>query len=422
MQRRTRTLPFSFGRGQTDTRVWWLDGRDQPVDPPTHQNVSLGTIYGSQVTDSETHQWPRKMRDFSDVGGDFFTQKKYVIGKPTYVESIANANWLGGQLMLDVHYHGPIWPLPPSYYSFPAAKISNESELNALGTKAISNCAPTNTVVNLATFLTEIVREGIPRIPFKGWKEGTRSAKDGGGEFLNEKFGWEPILRDLYKFREQVANAEDIFRQYERDAGRVVRRKWEFPVERRYTANTYTDFSSGYYAPHNAWLNRPGRSFEYVQELEGTTKTWFSGAFTYHIPKGYKSQMDRTLTLAKFNKLFTVELTPETVWNAAPWTWAVDWFSSAGDALGNISSWANDGLVMRYGYLMQHNVEKVTYTLVEGRPLYGMTPPAASKISLVTETKIRRRANPFGFGISWDGLSAAQLAILAALGIDRASH
>lgn len=422
MQRKTRTLPHSLGIGQTDISNWWEDGRNQPIDPPTSQRVNLGTIYGSQVTDSETHQWPRRTRDYSDVGGDFFTQKKYVIGKPMYVEAIANANWVGGSLMTDVHYHGPIWPLPPTYYSFPAAKISNDSELIALGTTAISRCAPTNAVVNLSTFLTELIREGLPQIPFKGWKEGTRTAKDGGGEFLNEKFGWEPILRDLLKFREHIANANDIFRQYERDAGRVVRRKWEFPVERRYTANTYTDFSSGYYAPHNGWLNRPGRSFQYVQELEGTTKTWFSGAFTYHLPQGYNSRKEMDGVLKKFDRMFSVELTPETVWNAAPWTWAVDWFSSAGDALGNISSWANDGLVMRYGYLMQHNVEKVTYTLLESRPLYGMKPAVNAKISLVTETKIRRRANPFGFGITWDGLSAAQLAILAALGIDRVAH
>jgi hypothetical protein len=36
------------------------------------------------------------------------------------------------------------------------------------------------------------------------------------------------------------------------------------------------------------------------------------------------------------------------------------------------------------------------------------------------ETKTRRRANPFGFGVSWEALSARQIAILTALGITRA--
>jgi hypothetical protein len=37
--------------------------------------------------------------------------------------------------------------------------------------------------------------------------------------------------------------------------------------------------------------------------------------------------------------------------------------------------------------------------------------------TLVSETKVRRKATPFGFGLTWNGFNAVQLAIAAALGI-----
>jgi len=38
------------------------------------------------------------------------------------------------------------------------------------------------------------------------------------------------------------------------------------------------------------------------------------------------------------------------------------------------------------------------------------------------ETKERVTASPFGFGLTWDGFTPYQMAILAALGVTRRSH
>jgi len=46
--------------------------------------------------------------------------------------------------------------------------------------------------------------------------------------------------------------------------------------------------------------------------------------------------------------------------------------------------------------------------------------PAVAPVTVRTTVKKRIKANPFGFGISWDGLSTTQQAIAAALGITRA--
>jgi hypothetical protein len=116
------------------------------------------------------------------------------------------------------------------------------------------------------------------------------------------------------------------------------------------------------------------------------------------------------------DKLFGISLTPEVLWNLAPWSWAVDWFSNTGDVISNLSDWASDGLVLQYGYMMEHTVSSYTYSMSPTGIYRGVPAPP---VSFVTETKIRRRASPFGFGINLSALSARQNAILVALGLSR---
>jgi len=151
--------------------------------------------------------------------------------------------------------------------------------------------------------------------------------------------------------------------------------------------------------------------------VETVTKRWFSGAFTYHLPSGYDSRdgMARKALFAK--QVLGVRLTPETLWNLAPWSWAVDWFTNAGDVLHNLSHWQSNGLVMRYGYIMETISVKHTYTYEPPAGYTGgkVVPP----LVLVTTVKTRRKANPFGFGLTWDGLSPLQKAIAVAVGLSR---
>jgi ABC-type polysaccharide/polyol phosphate export permease len=73
---------------------------------------------------------------------------------------------------------------------------------------------------------------------------------------------------------------------------------------------------------------------------------------------------------------------------------------------------------------MEHSIAKDTYSFYHS-PNYigtGNNPRRKMEVSdmvILSETKQRYRANPFGFGITWDGLSPLQLAIAAALGITR---
>jgi hypothetical protein len=118
----------------------------------------------------------------------------------------------------------------------------------------------------------------------------------------------------------------------------------------------------------------------------------------------------------KADLLFGTTLTPEVLWNIGPWSWAVDWFANTGDVISNLSSVAKYGLVMPYGYMMETTIVKDTYTLRENPLKQAIT---IRPLTFVTITKKRVRAHPFGFGVTWEGLSPLQLAILAALGISR---
>jgi len=68
---------------------------------------------------------------------------------------------------------------------------------------------------------------------------------------------------------------------------------------------------------------------------------------------------------------------------------------------------------------MEHTIVKDTYTR---DPSPFKNGAGTGSISLITETKQRVRANPFGFGITWEGLSPFQLSIAAALGISKSGR
>lgn len=123
--------------------------------------------------------------------------------------------------------------------------------------------------------------------------------------------------------------------------------------------------------------------------------------------------MEYTADMAR--RLYGVRVSPSVIWNLTPWTWAIDWASNAGDVLQNIEAFSNDGLVMRYGYIMSE--QSVRYDR-RWKGAYNRVPLTTADAYGVT-SKVRERATPYGFGLDPDGFSGSQLSILAALGMTR---
>jgi hypothetical protein len=330
-----------------------------------------------------------------------------------------DATGVNGGNTYRVKYDGPLLATTPSDSKFP---VYTERNLSPYGTTAIARCKPTNSVAALSTTLAETIREGLPAlIGHTLWKGKTQAAKKAGDEFLNYEFGWLPLVSDIRNASYALANAHKVIEQYERNSGKDVRRRYEFPLERTESNSIQLEDSvwlSGTVFPFYTDASKP------MPRVQKTTtfsrRTWFSGAFTYHLPVGYRSREWIVRNYSQAGHLLGLELTPEVLWNLAPWSWAADWVANLGDVISNVSDWSLDGLVMRYGYIMEHTVQDITYTPLDPSRFLPYGTHTASPLTFRVETKRREKATPFGFGVTWNSFTPRQLAIAAALGISRA--
>jgi hypothetical protein len=385
------------------SRVRWTDGRQVTPAVPPLEETNL------QITQSAGHTWPPRGSSFTrDIGGPFETYRRVVSGKPS--EGFAQYyDGTSGQYKIFEGYHwypgdDPYLPERPS-----------NSKLDAWGTTAIARVDPTKSAVDTSVLLGELFREGIPDLPAaQSWKKRSASSREAGGEYLNYQFGWVPLVSEVRSFASAVSNAEGILRQYERDAGRLVRRRYEFPNMARSTTVRNAGSSNGVPLTGHSEFGGGRTVLETDTYAE---RTWFSGAFMYWIPKddGVYSELRKYVDYA--DKLLGLELTPETLWNLAPWSWAIDWFANVGDVLHNVSSFDPNRLVMKYGYIMHTQESQRTRSWNAG-PLVGGGSSAGTWTNTRTR-KIRRPATPYGFGVNLGTLSAYQWSILAALGLTK---
>nr|UJQ85640.1 MAG: hypothetical protein 1 [Leviviridae sp.] len=318
-------------------------------------------------------------------------------------------------------YRGAVLPISAGSMPFPPMPSSTDSALMAWGTKAIAICKPTNPVADVSTFLGELLRDGLPAITssaIASWREFTDLARGAGDDFLNMEFGWLPFTRDLTNFALAVTRADKILYQYEKDSGNVVRRRMEFdPVETDSASIVSSNASPYIYVDHAALHVTGVGQGRVLKRSTTTTKRWFSGAFTYYLPKDANSVRGRLGgAVQDAKKLLGLSLTPDTVWNLQPWSWATDWLFNTGDVISNLTDWAVDGLTMKYGYIMEHSVSVDEYTF-SGPTDFQSKDVRPAVVSLVSESKKRLRASPFGFGLTWNGFTAQQKAIATALGL-----
>lgn len=210
------------------------------------------------------------------------------------------------------------------------------------------------------------------------------------------------MVDDLRSFATQIVDRKATLDQYHRDAGQKVRREYHYPAQRSTTIYDGVRFQTGSVISGYAFVD--GRVEHTVE-----TEYWFSGAFRYYIPGGNSTQDKWERYAAEADRLLGVDLTPEVLWNLAPWSWMLDWFGDVGDVMTNVSNLGADGTVMQYGYLMERkNIHQIWTSSFAGQPL-------RSEVSYLT--KRRMPASPYGFGVTFADLSAKQLAILAALGL-----
>jgi len=85
-----------------------------------------------------------------------------------------------------------------------------------------------------------------------------------------------------------------------------------------------------------------------------------------------------------------------------------------------LNAFSEGGLVMPWGYMMVDTTTRTDYILqTQSRDANSVFRPLVLSSAVIKRTRQRQRANPFGFGLTWDGLNSFQLSILAALGLSR---
>lgn len=378
---------------------------------------------GAQETESIGH---RRLKNGAWDGGGPFSTVTVAYEFPTTPGRYLIPG-AGTKFILDADLGTPIpdtlLPLEYQNMTIDKAKASQPS-LDSFGTTAISRVAPTNPNAELGQALGEIVKDQrLPSIPgVSSWKNRVNALRSLGSEFLNVEFGWLPLVSDIKNTGNSVRFSRDILDQYERDSGKSVRRQFSFPIDESESSRDLGEYQpaaqpfgadgwpSKYRNPENGY-----GPMQLTQTIKVSSRMWFSGCFTYALPNQSDSWSGVRRNAAEADKLFGITLTPDIVWELTPWSWAIDWFSNTGDVVNNVTNFALQGLVMRYGYMMHENVIEITNQFKPNSKYWGGTffPPSKKIIS----SKRRQEANPFGFGIGWEGLSPTQLAIAAAVGI-----
>jgi hypothetical protein len=248
----------------------------------------------------------------------------------------------------------------------------------------------------------------IPAIAL--WKEQSKTLKavfrHGGSEYLNYQFGWAPLIRDVQGIAHAVNDSANIWNTYKKGSDHATRVGYHYPESVSNPiiwSGSATPLSSRY----PAFLKATGSSHT-------ERKDWFAGAFRYHIPEpreNFGEQMAYWQSQA--GKILGVRLTPDTLWELSPWSWAIDWFTGTGDLVKNISNLGTDGLVLQYGYAMSTQVSE--FSVASTVDLDGVS---VGSSRTETQTRFRRiPATPYGFNVDLSTLSARQNAILVALGL-----
>lgn len=357
------------------------------------------------------------------------------------------AGWDTGYYSFDVDYKPLGTPEVPEFADFVL-------ELNSLGTKAIKLCRPGNPVANLGQFTAEL--RDIPQLP-TFLKSRAKKFKDLGHEYLNVEFGWKPFISDLQKAYKLSKTLNNRLLQIRRDNGLWIRRRRVLAdttdassvVDGTFTASMGdlsdpslggSSYLSGLrllnwngskeyvfsYPPHDT---KPHGQCRYFVTETKKRYDWFVGQFRYYVPDIGSDRWTERATRA----LYGVDATPAVIWEVIPWSWLIDWWTNVGDILSNLSANAVDNEVMENTNVMSRRITERTvdatvswdgydesYT-VNGKTQSLSIPPGTDDLQYryIETVKLRHPANPYGFGVTFDSLSARQIAILAALGISR---
>lgn len=348
-----------------------------------------------------------------DTGHDFWTTRSWTnySHREAFVRSGSGSTWARGVLSAGA-------PPVPSISSL---------DVNFYGNRAIARTAPTTPNANLAQTAAEIIREKGIELPGTSlflWLQSRASFyRSIGKEYLNVSFGWKPFIGDLYKIIGQMLDINEEIRKYSAISETITDRRYDFlPIEStsstELSPNRYLNIGPGSNIASwdEIYAGSPSRKLTIVES--SYQKIYFKGSYSFAINPG-KGLLDKLQAYEQLaNKLLGTRITPTVLWELTPWSWLIDWFVDVQSAITTAGLQLDDGLLLRWAYLMRETRMSTTYSVdASGLFVEGPGGPITSTTHFVRKERVR--GTPFGFGINLDGISAGQWAILAALAISK---
>lgn len=382
-------------------------------------------LRGVEKVSSSGHPWPpskRRLRadPLADLGGSFEVLRRTIKDSKTFVQA---AHWYGS-------------PSNPASYQYNGRRFARTmntvygnndlpgtifpSKLLAKGAEGWSRYKPTASQMSGGQALGELrdIRGliSVPRLlslKRKAW-DFRQLAKDAGSDYLHAVFGWVPFLRDVQATCEVVPRTERIIRQLLRDNGKWVHRRG--PIDREVGWSPIVTEKGYFSLPSLASYLYNGVETR-ITQAQAVETYWFSGSFRYYLDThGSRPELTPGLRRQLMRIVYGVSLDAELLWQLTPWSWLVDWCSSAGAVIDNLSHDTADRLTARYAYVMGSKSLQTTYRVLSSYKGYGYSETSQTYID---EVKTRLKASPFGFGIYPPDFSPQQIAILVALGLSR---
>jgi hypothetical protein len=324
------------------------------------------------------------------------------------------------------------WAQRRYYVAFPSHTYSgyyvpSTSDLQSWAAIKYGQMAPSADRFSLPAFVGEL-REGLPGfIPsLMKVRDDVSFFRSLGSDYLNVQFGWKPFLNDLRALAEVLFRVnQELFSPW----GATHRSRGEDPQD-----TMVSDITSGYSGgfgngdyfdtPFRPYLSGSGTvSSGFIlgsgmSSRQTRVRKWIEGEYVY-LPKAGVKPDDFS---ERFETLMKTELTPSDLWQLAPWSWLVDWFTQLGSAIESIEIATSNRVLSTYCYAMEEvwtRVQTVVYS-IRGETGVSYTGPTSWSGTWEYTKKRRIRANPFGFTLNAESaLSGAQFAILGALGLTK---
>jgi hypothetical protein len=311
--------------------------------------------------------------------------------------------------------------------AYAPAVVPTASDVSGWGAKGWNRSIPVRPVTNVFNFVYEMkdIHDMVTKT-----MEGFRSAgkdliRDPGGHYLNYQFGWKPFAKDLMDMLNLQRTLAMKLNQLRRDNGKPVRRRLTLNVE-EFSQNVLAQSGTfpllGPTVYSGLAFNDPSFHRRSV-DMTYQRNIWFAGRFRYWIPE-LRDPISPGLRI--YALLTGATPTADVVYRSVPWSWLLDWFTSTGAVLQNMTLNAAYHLVADYAYVMAH--ESFTYrSIANGKYRSGEFTAQAKAIPWTCwctthhkyEWKQRIAANPYGFGVTDSSLNAYQWSILTALGLNR---